>query len=397
MSRVPALMLSFAILLAIAPIHAAPLRAEERCVAGIPLSAAPPPPDSARSPFASGAGITVAVIDTGVAPHEQLTEVIPGSDLVSPEAPAPLHDCDGHGTIVAGVIGARDYGVAPGARILSIRQSSSASTHQDEESRTRGTLASLAQALREAVDRGARVINISVVACLPPERAHALDTTALDAALDHAERHGAVVIAAAGNRSVTCTDTSVVYPAYSPTVISVGALEEPHSLAPYSLPGGPLRLAAPGALSAGLNPAGPGWIKAVGIPDPSGFITSPQKLKGTSFAAPVVSGIAALLLERHPYYSPAQVRAHLLSAAQPPHGAITAQAAIAAVLPPPLPDRSPAPITLPGPPDSQARAKALLLMGLACVGVLAFSLSAGFTARYRGGRYRGAKSDSPAA
>lgn len=73
--------------------------------------------------FATGAGVRVAVIDTGVFDHEQL-HVEPVADLVSPAENNPLLDCDGHGTIVAGIIGADQSGVAPNSQILSIRQSS---------------------------------------------------------------------------------------------------------------------------------------------------------------------------------------------------------------------------------------------------------------------------------
>src|SRR5699024_7639333 len=86
--------------------------------------------------FSRGAGQTVAVIDTGVAPHPRLPHLIGGGDLVggrrpgAPRAADGLDDCDAHGTLVAGIIGAAPSqedgfaGVAPDARILSIRQSS---------------------------------------------------------------------------------------------------------------------------------------------------------------------------------------------------------------------------------------------------------------------------------
>lgn len=331
-----------------------------------------------RSPHASGAGVTVAVIDTGVAPHPQLRDLTAGSDLVSPENPDSLRDCDAHGTVVAGIIASADRGIAPNARILSIRQTSAALSHLDDVDRTRGSLASLAQAISEAVDRGARVINVSVVACLIPERARHLDTRVLDAALDHAERRGAVVVAAAGNRSTQCQDSSVVYPAHSPTVISVGALGDPHDLADYSLSGGINLLAAPGTVAAGLDPRGLGWIQAVGVPDSSGFVSAPQELIGTSFAAPVVSGIIALLLERHPEYSPALVRAHLFSVAQPPHGAVTAQAVLSAHLPAESPRREIPPLSRTAPPDHHAADRTrVFLFSLAC-STLAAAVGRGF-------------------
>ncbi|MEJ4099556.1 S8 family serine peptidase [Corynebacterium mastitidis] len=366
----------FAALIAAAPA----LHAREGCVSGVPAPG-PTAPPSAPSTSLSGRGITVAVIDTGVTPHPQLAEVLPGSDFVSPESPAPLLDCDGHGTVVAGLIASRDAGVAPGVTILSIRQTTTAPTPSRED-HARGTLSSLAKAVEEAVDRGARVINLSVVACLLPERARRLDTTELDAALDRAERSGAVVVAAAGNRSPQCEDASVVYPAYSPTVLSVGALDSPHDLAAYSLPGGPLRLATPGTVSAGLSPTGEGWVSAVGVPDPSGFIASPQDLIGTSFAAPIVSGIAALVLERAPHYSPAEVRTLLLSATQPPHGAVTPQAVLSSALPPPPPRPHPS-VTLTGPPDSRARSRLHAVLIVLIVATAGTATALGVTHRRR--------------
>ena len=76
-----------------------------------------------------GDGQTVAVIDTGVQPGPRLPDVQPGGDFV--ESTDGLTDCDGHGTLVAGLIagkpGADGFsGVAPNARILSIRQNSAA-------------------------------------------------------------------------------------------------------------------------------------------------------------------------------------------------------------------------------------------------------------------------------
>nr|WP_227659028.1 MULTISPECIES: S8 family serine peptidase [unclassified Corynebacterium] len=365
---------------------AAPGYAEERCAAGIALTGPVPPASMPGSEHASGAGVTVAVIDTGVASHPQLRNLDAGSDLVSPESPDPFHDCDAHGTIVAGIIASADRGIAPGARILSIRQTSSTTSHPDETSRARGTLSSLAQAIREAVDRGARVINVSVVACVPPERAQRLDTRVLDEALDHAEQQGSVVVAAAGNRSTQCQDSSVVYPAHAPTVVAVGALDDPHDLADYSLSSGRHLLAAPGRLAAGLDPQGPGWIGAVGSPDSSGFISAPQELIGTSFAAPVVSGIAALLLEQQPDYSPAQVRAHLFAAAQPPHGAITTHDAIATILPRSAPPREIPAVSRPVPPDTRAQSQSLHLASALGCAVLGGMVIRGFLLRYRSQR-----------
>lgn len=337
--------------------------AEERC-AELSHSTNPPgPPDSelaAAHRFSQGEGITVAVIDTGVHPHPRLGEVIGGGDLVG-EGDG-TEDCDRHGTIVAGIIGARPdpghddiVGIAPGARILSIRQTSS--THRDAA----GTLASMATAINEAVDKGARVINLSVVACLSPPQNERVDHTPLDAALAHAEERDVVVVAAAGNASQGCSPGDVVYPAHADTVVGVSALTPEGRIADYSLPG-PDLLAAPGHVARGLSP--------VGDPRPAEGILTDEGVRpweGTSFATPVVSGIAALLRSRYPHESAAQIRHRLASSALPATGEITPLAALTH-LPGPtrVEDEAARPVRLAAQPvvDTSPRRRSLQLCAL---------------------------------
>src|SRR5690625_5427225 len=63
--------------------------------------------------LATGRGVKVAIIDTGVFGHEQFPRLEPGEDLVTPDNAEPLTDCDIHGTVVASVLGARDIRIAP--------------------------------------------------------------------------------------------------------------------------------------------------------------------------------------------------------------------------------------------------------------------------------------------
>ena len=269
--------------------------------------------------LATGRGVTVAVIDTGVAPHPRLqARLQPGDDLISDN---PLHDCDGHGTIIAGIIAAGpghdDYlGIAPEATILSIRQTSA---HHEGG----GTLETLTTAIHRALDHGAQVINISVVSCIPGTFRGTPEAAALrhdlDEALQRAEHQGTVVVAASGNLNNTCQADSIVYPAHSPTVLAVGAQEEPHTIAEYSLPPDGMALSAPGTAPVGLSPfETDNWGFASGIHtanEDSPFV-------GTSFAAPVVSGTAALLRERFPAETPAQLRARIIDSAEPGTGAV---------------------------------------------------------------------------
>lgn len=276
---------------------------------------APAQPDTGLHRLARGEGVRVAVIDTGVADHPRL-RVEPVADLVSPATPDPHLDCDGHGTIVAGVVN----GIAPGAVILSIRQSSA--HHRQVDGGAAGTLAGLAAGVHEALDAGAQVINISVVSCL--DAGVLLDARPLHDALDRAESEGAVVVAAAGNAGSVCQPGMVVHPAQEETVLAVAAVhpQDPHTVADYVMPGVG-QVAAPGRVTAGLSPAGRGW--ASGVVDARG---QESGFEGTSFAAPVVSGVAALLRERYPHESAAQLRGRIRQAAQPGHGVVDPQAVL---------------------------------------------------------------------
>lgn len=263
--------------------------------------------------FATGAGVKVAVIDTGVAAHPQL-RVSPGADFVTPEEPDPLRDCDLHGTVVAGVIAGKELGVAPDAEIYSIRQTSShypapASESGEAERAGSGTLASLAAAIEDAVNANAKVINVSVVSCVPPDAAARVDRAGVDAALRRAEEAGAVVVAASGNATAGgCEKDDVVFPAESDTVLAVGALATPHELAEYSIAA---PLSAEGSVPLALDPGG-GWATG------KGDVT----FQGTSFAAPLVSGTLALLVQRYPGDSPAQLRQRIIDSAEPGHGVV---------------------------------------------------------------------------
>nr|WP_304503499.1 S8 family serine peptidase [Corynebacterium lemuris] len=276
---------------------------------------APAQPDPDLHRLARGEGVRVAVIDTGVAAHPRL-RVEPVADLVSPGAPDPHLDCDGHGTVVAGVV----TDIAPGAVILSIRQSSA--HHQQVDGGAAGTLAGLAAAVHEALDAGAQVINVSVVSCL--DAGVLLDARPLHDALHRAESEGAVVVAAAGNAGSVCQPGMVVHPAQEETVLAVAAVhpQDPHAVADYVMPGVG-QVAAPGRVAVGPSPTGVGW--ASGVVDARG---QESGFEGTSFAAPVVSGVAALLRERYPHESAAQIRGRIRQAAQPGHGVVDPQATL---------------------------------------------------------------------
>ncbi|GAB2997033.1 type VII secretion-associated serine protease mycosin [Mycobacterium bourgelatii] len=291
--------------------------------------------------FSRGEGQLVAVIDTGVRPGPRLPNVEPGGDFV--ETTDGLTDCDGHGTLVAGIIagqpgppGEEDgfSGVAPAARVLSIRVTSakfSPRTPGGDPMIARASLdiAALARAIVHAADLGARVINISAITCLPADRP--VDQAALGAAIRYAAvEKDVVIVAAAGNSGTTgsaasgascdsnpLTDlshpddprnwagvTSVSIPSWwQPYVLSVASLTPEGQPSKFTMAGPWVGIAAPGEkiLSVGN---GDGGGLANGLPDDHGQLSS---LNGTSYASGYVSGVAALVRSRYPGLSATEV------------------------------------------------------------------------------------------
>ncbi|MCF6386780.1 type VII secretion-associated serine protease mycosin [Mycobacterium sp. MBM] len=295
-----------------------------------------------------GDGQTVAVIDTGVQPGPRLPNVEPGGDFVANTD--GLTDCDGHGTMVAGLIagqpGADGFsGVAPGAQLLAIRQTSAryspaASPNQPGQDpmivEASNDIATLARAVVRAADLGARIINISSVACVPANTS--IDQSALGAALRYAAvDKDAVIIAAAGNTGggiaggTACaanplTDptrpddprnwagvTSVSIPSWwQPYVLSVGALDPSGLPAPFTMSGPWLGLAAPGENITSVS-NGPDGGLANGQPNEKGELAP---VSGTSYAAAYVSGVAALVRSRFPDLTAQQVVRRLTTTAR---------------------------------------------------------------------------------
>lgn len=273
-----------------------------------------------------GAGQTVAVIDTGVARHRRLPHLMGGGDFVgSTDGTA---DCDGHGTLVAGIIAAaaepthpRGFGgIAPEVSLVSIRQSSNKFGYTDDAGSGVGDVETLAAAVRLAADLGATVINISSVACLSVDGA--LDDRALGAALAYAvDVTDTVVVSAAGNvgaagqcpgQNTADAVTVVASPAwYDDYVLTVGSVAADGSASEFSLAGPWVDVAAPGENIVSLAPAADGLVDST----PSGIA-----LSGTSYAAPLVAGIAALVRARHPELTARQVMTRIEDTARHPAG-----------------------------------------------------------------------------
>jgi type VII secretion-associated serine protease mycosin len=267
-------------------------------------------------PLTKGAGVIVAVVDSGVDANPQFEDrVILGPDLVAgtKRGIPPGADCVGHGTAVASIIAAAPMrgisftGVAPAARILSVKISG---TDTFPTSAT-------PQGIMDAVQFGADVINLSL--------ATTDDVPALRHAVAYALSHNVVVVAAAGN-DVPQGGTGPFYPAAYPGVLSVGAAGPGGALAPFSDRRTQVGVTAPGV---NVTSAYPGTFPDAYNPDQS----------GTSFAAAYVSGVAALVRATHPRLNPAQVVARIEATARGStgpgtgHGLIDPVRAVTAVLP----------------------------------------------------------------
>ncbi len=297
--------------------------------------------------FASGRGQTVAVIDTGVSPHAYLGTRLEGAGDYVQNGGDGLDDCDGHGTEVAGIIAAnpeRDdigfRGIAPDARILSIRQSSGhfefkpADRNDPRATDGAGSVVTLAKAVVRAAKRGASVINMSVDTCRlaskhPPGGPLSPAERDLQRALRYAvEDENVVLVAAAGNLGKdgcpgqNTTDTRhpryiVSPPWFSDYVLSVAAVGRDGAVAPFSMLGPWVSVAAPGTDIISLAPDTSTQLANETVSENG----DASRIQGTSFAAPYVAGLAALVRERFPDLRAEQVMKRIKITASHPAAA----------------------------------------------------------------------------
>ena len=226
-----------------------------------------------------GAGITVAVIDSGSGPHPDLdANLDAGRTMFGSIDSVGVLDIDnaGHGSHVAGIIAAvadnaiGGSGVAPQSRILPIRVLDAQGSGDSKD---------VSKAVRFAVDSGTKVINLSL--------GGATESTSLTAAIQYAVDRNVLVVAAAGNGAA---DSPPKWPAASDLALAVTAVDRNNSVTSFDQRGDYIDLAAPGAsiLSTASND---------------------YKIQsGTSMAAAFVTGAAALLFAAQPSITAAQVR-----------------------------------------------------------------------------------------
>ncbi|MCV7121985.1 type VII secretion-associated serine protease mycosin [Mycobacterium lacus] len=360
--------------------------------------------------FATGAGVTVAVIDTGVNASPRVPAEA-GGDFVD-QAGNGLSDCDAHGTLTASIIAGRPaptdgfVGVAPDARLVSLRQTSEAfepvgsqpNPNDPNSTPAAGSIRSLARAVVHAANLGAGVINISEAACYKVSKP--IDESTLGGAINYAvNAKGAVVIVAAGNTGGDCAQNplpdasrpddprgwnkvqTVVTPAwYAPLVLTVGGIGPTGAPSSFSMHGPWVGVAAPAENIVALGDRG----------DPVNALQGregPVPIAGTSFAAAYVSGLAALLRQKFPDLTPVQIMNRITATARHPGGGvdnlvgagvIDAVAALTWDIPPgpgsaPFSVRRiPPPVIAPGPDHRPITVVALAVVGL----VLALGLGA---------------------
>ena len=222
-----------------------------------------------------GAGVTVAVIDTGVSkvPDLKLTKFVEGYDFVNNKDDAS--DDNGHGTHVAGTIAQstdNGYGVAGIAYEASIMPLKVLSGSGG------GEIADIAEAIKFAADNDADIINMSL--------GGGGDSNMMKEAIAYAHSKGVTIIAAAGNEGRNAAS----YPARYPDVISVSATDAAGEKASYSNFGAGVDIAAPGG--SGTSETGRIIQNTV---NPATGETVFVGFQGTSMAAPHVAGVAALI------------------------------------------------------------------------------------------------------
>jgi membrane-anchored mycosin MYCP len=366
--------------------------------------------------FARGDGQVVAVIDSGVQPVSRLPRLRGAGDYIM--RGDGLSDCDHHGTLVAGIIAAQPApgdgfsGVAPGAEIVSIRQTSAEFTEDNpprgygDAERSAANMRTLARSIVHAANQGATVMNLSITACV--DASHMGDVRNLAGALYYASVvKDVVVITAAGNTGgSTCQENpgpdpsnpsdprnwagvvSVSLPSYfSDLVLSVGGETLTGDAYVHSMPGPWVGAAAPAINVISLDPTEPNpgaLVNAVMDKDEA------KPLNGTSYSSAYVAGLAALIREKYPRLTARQVINRITKTAHTPadglnnvfgYGVVDAVAALTSTIPtgdliaPGVPPAKAPPPSPPPPVDHTARNMALVSLAVAAAAIFAMSLA----------------------
>ncbi|MCX6049660.1 MAG: S8 family serine peptidase [Chloroflexi bacterium] len=247
--------------------------------------------------------IRVAIVDSGIdIVHPEFKgRILDGYNYLTSGTTKPIDDY-GHGTHVAGLIGAA---LNNAVGIASLGTKVEFAPYKVLNSSGSGTIANVAAAIQKAADNKARIINMSLETSSP--------NPVMEAAVKYAYNKGVLLIAAAGNSY----PSPVAWPAAYSEVMAVAATNYTDRHASYSNVGTQVAIAAPGGESSNsILSTWPGGIYCRDIKaklPQSGYCTS----EGTSMAAAVVSGAAALVMSVHPELTADQVRQLLINTATP--------------------------------------------------------------------------------
>jgi serine protease AprX len=285
----------------------------------------------------TGAGVDVALIDTGVAPVEGLTvagKVINGPDLsLESQNPSLRYlDTNGHGTFMAGLIAGKDStltapysqapssayrGIAPDARIVSLKVGVA-----DGGVDVSQVIAAIAWVVQHQHDNGMniRVLNLSY----GTNSTQPYEVDPLAFAVEQAWRHGIFVVTATGNSGYVAKTGTLTNPAYDPKIFAVGASDsmdtatiDDDTVPAFSSTGSNDRtpdVVAPGAHLVGLRVPGSYVDQRFAA---TGYVSDRFfRGSGTSAAAAVAAGEAALVIQQRPTITPYQLKKLFLMTAQ---------------------------------------------------------------------------------
>jgi serine protease AprX len=288
---------------------------------GIPTEKWPHVTGVAR--YAAAPAATIAIVDSGIdATRSDFAGRIVADVNLSSLGGNSAGDGRGHGTFVAGIAAGGvtgRTGAAPTAKLVSIDV-------MDDQgmAMTSDVIAAADWILANKTKYGIRVANFSLHSSV----ANSFMYDPLDKAVERLWFNGVVVVAASGNYGKPDGPSGVPFaPGNDPFVITVGASDTGTSVsttddvsAPWSAYGYTLDgFAKPDVAAPGRYMIGPVPVTSTLYSERADHVVDPgyMELSGTSFAAPIVSGIAALILGRHPEYTPDQVKGAIMLGAKP--------------------------------------------------------------------------------
>jgi serine protease AprX len=273
--------------------------------------------------YSGAPAATIAIIDSGIdASRPEFAGRIAADVNLTSLSGNSAGDGRGHGTFVAGIAAGKlagHDGAAPTAKIVSIDV-------MDDQgmARTSDVILAADWILAHKAQYGIRVANFSLHSSV----ANSFMYDPLDKAVERLWFGGVVVVVASGNYGYPDRPSGVPFaPGNDPFVITVGASDTGKSVstnddvaAPWSAYGYTLDgFAKPDVAAPGRYMVGPVPTTATLYKERADHVVEPgyMELSGTSFAAPVVSGIAALVLGKHPTFTPDQVKGALMAGAKP--------------------------------------------------------------------------------